>query len=132
MAEREEEKRAEMMAKRSRLAEERKALPVFKFRCELLRAIQEYPVLIVVGETGSGKTTQIPQFLHEVGYAKLGKIGCTQPRRVAAMSVAARVAQEKGVKLGREVGYLIRFENRTTEQTVIQYMTDGNYLKKHL
>ena len=56
-----------------------------------------------MGETGSGKTTQIPQYLHEAGYSKLGKIGCTQPRRVAAMSVAARVSQEMGVKLGHEV-----------------------------
>ena len=72
-----------------------------------------------------GKTTQIPQFLHEVGYSKLGKIGCTQPRRVAAMSVAARVSQEVGCKLGHEVGYSIRFENCTNKSTIIQYMTDG-------
>lgn len=64
-------------------------------------------MLIVVGETGSGKTTQIPQYLEEVGYGKVGKIGCTQPRRVAAMSVAARVAQEKGVKLGHEVRSIV-------------------------
>ncbi len=60
-------------------------------------------ILIIVAETGAGKTTQIPQYLHEEGYSKLGKIGCTQPRRVAAMSVAARVAHELGVKLGNEV-----------------------------
>lgn len=60
---------------------------------------------------GSGKTTQIAQYLHEAGYTKLGKVGCTQPRRVAAMSVAARVAYELGVTLGREVGYSIRFED---------------------
>lgn len=58
---------------------------------------------MIVGETGSGKTTQIPQYIHEAGYSKRGKIGCTQPRRVAAMSVAARVADEMGVKLGNEV-----------------------------
>lgn len=67
------------------------------------QAVEEHQILIIVGETGSGKTTQIPQYLHEAGYSKLGKIGCTQPRRVAAMSVAARVAQECGVKLGHEV-----------------------------
>ena len=61
-----------------------------------------------------GKTTQLPQYLHEAGYSKLGRIGCTQPRRVAAMSVAARVAHEMGVKLGNEVGYLIRFEDCTS------------------
>eukprot|EP01050_Picozoa_sp_SAG11_P010362 SAG11_NODE_1033_length_6095_cov_5.337725_5_plen_90_part_00 len=60
-------------------------------------------MLIVVGETGSGKTTQIPQYLHEGGWTKKGKVGCTQPRRVAAMSVAARVAEEMGVKIGNEV-----------------------------
>jgi HrpA-like RNA helicase len=59
------------------------------------------------------------------GYGKVGKIGCTQPRRVAAMSVAARVSQEMGVKLGQEVGYSIRFEDCTSESTVIKYMTDG-------
>ena len=70
-----------------------------------------------------GKTTQLPQYLHEIGYSELGKIGCTQPRRVAAMSVAARVAQEMNVRLGHEVGYSIRFENCTSIKTKIQYMT---------
>ena len=85
------------------LQEVRRSLPVFPYREELLEAIAENQVLVVVGETGSGKTTQIPQYLAEVGYSKLGIIGCTQPRRVAAMSVAARVAEEMGVKLGNEV-----------------------------
>lgn len=81
---------------------------------------------------GSGKTTQIPQYLHEAGWSKLGRIGCTQPRRVAAMSVAARVAQEMDVKLGAEVGYSIRFEDCTSESTVIKYMTDGMLLREFL
>ena len=68
---------------------------------------------------------QIPQYLHEAGYSKAGLIGCTQPRRVAAMSVAARVATEMNVKCGHEVGYSIRFEDCTSESTVIKYMTDG-------
>src|SRR5262249_18281887 len=99
------------------LQEVRRSLPIFPFREELLRAVQNYQILIIVGETGSGKTTQIPQYLHEAGYTKQGRIGCTQPRRVAAMSVAKRVADEMGVKLGSEVGYSIRFEDCTTERT---------------
>ena len=71
----------------------RKKLPVFAYREEFLAAVRDNKVLVIVGETGSGKTTQIPQYLHEAGWSKLGKIGCTQPRRVAAMSVAARVSQ---------------------------------------
>ena len=78
------------------------------------------------------KTTQLPAYLHEIGYSELGKIGCTQPRRVAAMSVAARVAQEMNVRLGHEVGYSIRFENCTSPKTVIQYMTDGMLLREIL
>ncbi|KAI7754434.1 hypothetical protein M8C21_019224, partial [Ambrosia artemisiifolia] len=89
-------------------------------------------VLVIVGETGSGKTTQIPQYLHEAGYTKRGMIGCTQPRRVAAMSVAARVSQEMGVKLGHEVGYSIRFEDCTSDKTVLKYMTDGMLLREFL
>jgi pre-mRNA-splicing factor ATP-dependent RNA helicase DHX16 len=84
--------------------------------------VEEYQVLIIVGETGSGKTTQLPQYLHEAGYTKEGKkVGCTQPRRVAAMSVAARVSEEMGVRLGAEVGYSIRFEDCTSDKTVIKY-----------
>jgi pre-mRNA-splicing factor ATP-dependent RNA helicase DHX16 len=75
---------------------------------------------------------KIPQYLYEIGYAELGKIGCTQPRRVAAMSVAARVAQEMNVRLGKEVGYSIRFENCTSDATKIQYMTDGMLLREIL
>lgn len=110
----------------------RKKLPVYPYREEFLAAVKDHQVLVLVGETGSGKTTQIPQYLHEIGYSELGKIGCTQPRRVAAMSVAARVAQEMNVRLGREVGYSIRFENCTSKSTVIQYMTDGMLLREIL
>lgn len=115
-----------------KILEGRKKLPVYPYREEFLAAVKDHQVLILVGETGSGKTTQIPQFLHEVGYSEMGKIGCTQPRRVAAMSVAARVAQEMNVRLGHEVGYSIRFENCTSPKTVIQYMTDGMLLREIL
>lgn len=109
----------------------RKSLPIYEYRDQLLKAIEDYQVLVIVGETGSGKTTQIPQYLHEAGYSKGNmKIGCTQPRRVAAMSVAARVSEEMGVKLGNEVGYNVRFDNCTTpEKTALEYMTDGMLLR---
>ncbi|XP_028765073.1 pre-mRNA-splicing factor ATP-dependent RNA helicase DEAH1 isoform X1 [Neltuma alba] len=114
------------------LQEDRKALPIYAFRDDLIQAVHEHQVLVIVGETGSGKTTQIPQYLHEAGYTKHGKIACTQPRRVAAMSVAARVSQEMGVKLGHEVGYSIRFEDCTSEKTILKYMTDGMLLREFL
>lgn len=107
-------------------------LPVYPYRNELLKAIAEHQVLIIVAETGAGKTTQIPQYLFEAGYTEVGKIGCTQPRRVAAMSVAARVAKEMNVKLGNEVGYSIRFEDCTSDKTVIKYLTDGMLLREFL
>jgi len=84
-----------------------------------LNVIRENNVVIIVGETGSGKTTQLTQYLHEEGYSKFGMIGCTQPRRVAAMSVAKRVSDEMGTALGDEVGYAIRFEDCTSEVSYI-------------
>ena len=120
-------------AKAYSIEDTRKSLPIYTFRDDLLKAISEYQVLIIVGETGSGKTTQIPQYLHEAGYTKDGlKVGCTQPRRVAAMSVAARVAEEMGVKVGNEVGYSIRFEDATSDKTILKYMTDGMLLREFL
>lgn len=81
---------------------------------------------------GSGKTTQITQYLAEAGYTSAGIIGCTQPRRVAAMSVAKRVAEEFGCRLGQEVGYSIRFEDCTSADTRIKYMTDGMLMREYL
>lgn len=113
------------------IQEVRKSLPAYKYRDEFLKAMEDHQVLIVVGETGSGKTTQLPQYLHEAGYTKDGlKVACTQPRRVAAMSVAARVADEMGVKVGNEVGYSIRFEDCTSDKTILKYMTDGMLLRE--
>jgi ATP-dependent RNA helicase DHX8/PRP22 len=94
--------------------------------------VTENQILIVIGETGSGKTTQITQYLAEAGFTSRGKIGCTQPRRVAAMSVAKRVSEEFGCRLGQEVGYTIRFEDCTSPETVIKYMTDGMLLRECL
>jgi pre-mRNA-splicing factor ATP-dependent RNA helicase DHX16 len=114
------------------MLEGRKKLPIYPYRTQFLEAVRDHQVLVVVGETGSGKTTQLPQYLHESGYSKMGRVGCTQPRRVAAMSVAARVSQEMDVKLGNEVGYSIRFEDCTSDSTIIKYMTDGMLLREFL
>ncbi|KAI8629950.1 P-loop containing nucleoside triphosphate hydrolase protein [Xylariaceae sp. FL1651] len=115
------------------IQETRKSLPIYKYRDEFIAAIEQYQILVLVGETGSGKTTQLPQYLHEAGFTKGGlKVGCTQPRRVAAMSVAARVAEEMGVKVGHEVGYSIRFEDNTSDKTILKYMTDGMLLREFM
>ena len=119
-------------SKSKSLKEQREFLPAFAVREEFLRVIQDFQVVIVVGETGSGKTTQLAQFLYEEGYGNHGMIGCTQPRRVAAMSVAKRVAEEMEVELGSTIGYAIRFEDRTSKDTVIKYMTDGVLLRESL
>ncbi|KAH8693426.1 pre-mRNA-splicing factor ATP-dependent RNA helicase prp22 [Phaeosphaeriaceae sp. PMI808] len=107
------------------MKQQRESLPVFAFRDHLIESVRQHQILIVVGETGSGKTTQTTQYLAEAGFANTGIIGCTQPRRVAAMSVAKRVAEEVGCILGEEVGYSIRFEDCTSPATKIKYMTDG-------
>ncbi|KAH9282818.1 ATP-dependent RNA helicase DHX8 [Echinococcus granulosus] len=114
------------------IIEQRQSLPIYKLKDELLKAIEENKILIVIGETGSGKTTQITQYLAEAGYTTAGRIGCTQPRRVAAMSVAKRVSEEFGCRLGQEVGYTIRFEDCTTPETKIKYMTEGMLLRECL
>lgn len=107
------------------IQEQRESLPVFQSRSELLEAVRKNDFIVVVGETGSGKTTQITQYLAEDGYINDGIIACTQPRRVAAVSVAKRVSEEVNCKVGEEVGYTIRFDDCTSSKTVIKYMTDG-------
>uniref|UniRef100_A0A8C0L8V2 Pre-mRNA-splicing factor ATP-dependent RNA helicase PRP16 n=1 Tax=Canis lupus dingo TaxID=286419 RepID=A0A8C0L8V2_CANLU len=119
-------------AKKKSILEQRQYLPIFAVQQELLTIIRDNSIVIVVGETGSGKTTQLTQYLHEDGYTDYGMIGCTQPRRVAAMSVAKRVSEEMGGNLGEEVGYAIRFEDCTSENTLIKYMTDGILLRESL
>jgi len=99
---------------------------------ELLEAIEHSRVVVIVGETGSGKTTQLTQYLLEEGYTRNGIIACTQPRRVAAVSVAKRVADEMGCTLGTKVGYSIRFEDCCSSETIIKYMTDGVLLRESL
>ena len=123
---------ASAFSKNNTIQEQRFLLPVFTVREDLMDVIRENQIVVVVGETGSGKTTQMTQYLYEEGYGKWGMIGCTQPRRVAAMSVAKRVSEEMGVKLGEEVGYAIRFEDCTSQKTKIKYMTDGVLLRETL
>ncbi|XP_076916304.1 pre-mRNA-splicing factor ATP-dependent RNA helicase DEAH7-like [Bidens hawaiensis] len=119
-------------AKSKSLSQQRQYLPIFSVRDELLQVVRENQVVVVVGETGSGKTTQLTQYLHEDGYTNSGIVGCTQPRRVAAMSVAKRVSEEMETELGDLVGYAIRFEDVTGPKTVIKYMTDGVLLRETL
>eukprot|EP00112_Aurelia_sp_Birch-Aquarium-sp1_P006162 Seg1687.9 transcript_id=Seg1687.9/GoldUCD/mRNA.D3Y31 product="ATP-dependent RNA helicase DHX8" protein_id=Seg1687.9/GoldUCD/D3Y31 len=114
------------------ILEQRQGLPIYKLRDQLVKAISENQILIVIGETGSGKTTQMTQYMAEEGFTSMGKIGCTQPRRVAAMSVAKRVSEEFGCRLGQEVGYTIRFEDCTSAETKIKYMTEGMLLRECL
>ncbi|KAG4430704.1 DEAH-box ATP-dependent RNA helicase prp43 [Cadophora sp. M221] len=110
----------------------RRELPVHKQRQEFLDMFHKTQILVFVGETGSGKTTQIPQFVlfDDLPHFNGKLVACTQPRRVAAMSVAQRVANEMDVKLGEEVGYSIRFEDVTSSRTILKYMTDGMLLRE--
>lgn len=114
------------------IQEQRKSLPVFIVRQQITQEIINNSTLIIIGETGSGKTTQVPQFLHEYQMSNIGIIAVTQPRRVAAITIAKRVAQEVGCRLGDTVGYSVRFEDMTTSQTKIKYMTDGTLLREAL
>ncbi|KAF5197860.1 Atp-dependent rna helicase dhx8 [Thalictrum thalictroides] len=107
-------------------------LPILQFEDKIIETIEQNSVVVVIGETGSGKSTQLSQILHRNGYTKHGMVAVTQPRRVAAVSVARRVAQELEVQLGEEVGYAIRFEDRTSERTCIKYLTDGVLLRESL
>ncbi|KKY38093.1 putative atp-dependent rna helicase dhx8 [Diaporthe ampelina] len=108
-------------------------LPIAKHRQSLLYLVETRQVTIVVGQTGSGKTTQIPQFLEKAGWCAHGKvIAVTQPRRVAATTVAVRVAEEMGSELGKEVGYSIRFDDVSSAATRIKFLTDGLLIREAL
>jgi ATP-dependent helicase HrpA len=126
------EKRLE--ASKRKRARRRKNLPKFSYndelpitakKTEIIRAIKHHPVVIVSGETGSGKTTQLPKFCLDAGRGIDGIIGHTQPRRIAAMTVARRIAEEFGQEIGQAVGYKIRFKDRTTKNAYLKIMTDG-------
>ncbi|XP_060961217.1 probable pre-mRNA-splicing factor ATP-dependent RNA helicase DEAH2 [Cannabis sativa] len=118
------------------ILEKRKTLPVWQQKEEFLQVLKANQILILVGETGSGKTTQIPQFVLEAvdietpDKRRKMMIACTQPRRVAAMSVSRRVAEEMDVIIGEEVGYSIRFEDCSSAKTVLKYLTDGMLLRE--
>ncbi|BEI80162.1 hypothetical protein CcaverHIS002_0106910 [Cutaneotrichosporon cavernicola] len=114
------------------IEEQRRALPIYKLRDQLVKALKENQILVVVGDTGSGKTTQMAQYLAEEGMLGNGRLGCTQPRKVAAVSVAKRVAEEVGCRLGAQVGYNVRFEDVTSPETKIKFMTDGMLLRELL
>ncbi|RCK66505.1 Pre-mRNA-splicing factor ATP-dependent RNA helicase prp22 [Candida viswanathii] len=128
----------ETFGKRTNLPidEQRRLLPVYAMRSTLVETIRDNQFVVIVGETGSGKTTQIVQYVYEeqmnVMDGKTKIIGCTQPRRVAATSVAKRVAEEVGCKIGDTVGYTVRFDDETSPNTVIKYMTDGMLEKEAL
>jgi len=105
-----------------------KELPITVKRHEIIQAIQNSPVLIISGETGCGKSTQIPKMCLEAGRGIAGKIGCTQPRRIAAITIAHRIAEELGESIGLSVGYKIRFQDKTPQEAYIKIMTDGMLL----
>jgi len=100
-------------------------LPITSMRDDIIRAVREHQVVVVSGDTGSGKSTQLPKMCLEAGRGIAGKIGCTQPRRIAAATISRRIAEELGEKLGKSVGYKIRFRDRTPRSAYIKVMTDG-------
>ncbi|XP_023984194.1 probable ATP-dependent RNA helicase DHX35 isoform X1 [Physeter macrocephalus] len=114
------------------IEQQRQKLPVFKLRNHILYLIENYQTVVIVGETGCGKSTQIPQYLAEAGWTAEGRVvGVTQPRRVAAVTVAGRVAEERGAMLGHEVGYCIRFDDCTNPlATRIKFLTDGMLVRE--
>ncbi|KAG6919515.1 hypothetical protein DXG01_005105 [Tephrocybe rancida] len=114
------------------LQEQRSQLPIAKGRDALIKEIQNNDITVLLGETGSGKTTQVPQYILESGLAGNGMIAVTQPRKVAATSLAGRVAEEKNATVGKLVGYSVRFDECSSPETRIKYMTDGMIVRELL
>mmetsp|Transcript_9799 Transcript_9799/g.19248 ORF Transcript_9799/g.19248 Transcript_9799/m.19248 type:complete len:415 (-) Transcript_9799:896-2140(-) len=112
------------------LLRDRRRLPIFEALPKLKQLLTQNRIVVLQGETGSGKTTQVPSFLVEEGIIEDKAVACTQPRRVAAMSVAKRVAEEMDVTLGEHVGYSIRFEDCCSKLTKVKYLTDGMLLRE--
>ncbi len=113
------------------IVDRKRSLPIYAVKNDLIELIKKNQFVIVIGETGSGKSSQIPQYIAETDIVGDGlKIGITQPRRVAAKSLAERVAVESGVKLGTQVGFAVRFESCVSSKTIIKYMTDGMLVKE--
>jgi len=100
-------------------------LPITARHDDLITAIGDHQVVVVAGETGSGKSTQLPKLCVELGRGVKGLIGHTQPRRMAARTIAARVAEELGTEVGQAVGYSVRFDDRVGDETLVRVMTDG-------
>ncbi len=111
------------------LAAQARALPVYAHEAEILDAVRNHQVVVIEGPTGSGKTTQVPQILLDAEITDR-VIGVTQPRRIAAVSVAWRIAEERGVAIGKDVGYAIRFDDQTSDATRLKVMTDGILLQE--
>ncbi|XP_046876500.1 ATP-dependent RNA helicase DHX33 isoform X2 [Hypomesus transpacificus] len=109
---------------------QRKHLPIYQAKSQLINQLRQLHNAVLIGETGSGKTTQIPQYLFEAGIGRQGIVAITQPRRVAAISLAGRVAEEKKTQLGKLVGYTVRFEDVTSSETKLKFMTDGMLLRE--
>ena len=126
------QKNSVIIQRKQEIKEQREKLPILSQEHDIMYAINNSLVTIICGETGSGKSTQIPQFLYEAGYTKeIGKIAITQPRRVAARSLSMRLCEEMNVKLGQEVGYQIRYETQNvSKKTEIKFVTDGILLKE--
>nr|AAI25982.1 Dhx33 protein [Xenopus laevis] len=116
--------------KKMTLEEQRRNLPIYQARSQIIAQLRKLDSVVIIGETGSGKTTQIPQYLYEASIGRQGVIAVTQPRRVAAISLATRVSHERKTELSKLVGYTVRFEDVTSEETKIKFLTDGMLLRE--